>query len=155
MFRAVRKLPFHPPVDTGFLEKTGSAEGSAGSPLIAPVGARSAGAVESRGTCSFPLPPISRCLGSDQLRATGRGSLVLPDPPQTGVPAEGTKWGGGRWGPPCPAAPHEYSMSPVAGGASANKLLVLQHQPLSPPCRNACNPISPVPSATRPSPAPL
>lgn len=36
-----------------------------------------------------------------------------------------------------PGALHEYSTFPLAGGASAKKLLVLRQQPLSPPCRNA------------------
>lgn len=155
VFRAVRKLPPHSPVAPGFLKKTGSAEGSAGSRLIAPVGASSAGAVESRSGLHLLSASTSRCPGTDQLHATGRGSLVLTDQPQTGLPAGGEEMGWCRWGPPCPTAPHEYSMSQVAGGASANKLLVLRHQPLSPPCRNACNPISPVPLATRPAPAPL
>lgn len=44
---------------------------------------------------------------------------------------------GGRWGLKHPGAPHEYSTFPLAGGASAKKLLVVRQRPLSPPCRNA------------------
>lgn len=70
------------------------------------------------------------------------------EPPRTGSPWEGTKWGVKKY------SPHEYATPPLAGGASAGKLLVLQPQPLCfPPPRAAPRviPLAPFPLATSPA----
>lgn len=139
-----------------FLGENGFSRGKSRVPTQRPCGRKQRGCrgAPEGAALSLRIPALAGPGRSSSVQQAG--NLGLTEPPQAGGPAGGQEMG--RW----PVGPRSARRRPM--NIQCRRLpeehLPINYwscggSPFSPPCRNACNPISPVPSATRPAPAPV